>query len=301
MNINQLQTFLILSDCLNVTETAQKTHCSQPAVSTKIRILEEQLGTPLFDRIHKRMYLTPQGTAFRQYVQQIINTLSAAKEHLHQMDDPTQGTIHFGASNFIGVYLIPKIMAFYKKMMPKTAFEMDITDSTQLIRKLENNKLEFLIMSDQIEFDPKRFVFIDLYRDNLVLVAAPDHPFAKRKHCHIDDIRNEPFLIKPEPSATHSFLRNQLLELGGSIDTPMYISSLEGIKQAVMHNVGISIVSRLSVAHEIKSKALVEIPIKNITLERGIRIIHHKDKYLSPVTAKFFETLRSGHIKSLHQ
>lgn len=206
MNLSQLDAFLLLADGFNVTETAERLFCTQPSVSIKIRKLEEELQTTLFERINNRLYLTPQGKVYQQYATQIINLVKSSAEHMRQFDDPSKGEIKFGASHFVGVYLLPQIMAQFRKQYPDVKLSMDISSSTQLIHKLDTQELEFLIMSDHIYLDPTEYHLDTFLIDPLVLICSPKHWLAQKKHCRFSDIASEVFLIKPEHSATRDFL-----------------------------------------------------------------------------------------------
>jgi len=291
MNLNQIEAFLVLSECLSVTETAQRLFCTQPSISIKIRKLEEDLKTVLFERVNNRLFLTPQGTIFKQYAIQIMNLIKASREHVKQFDNPLHGTIKFGASNFAGVYLLPKIMAIYKKEAPTVNLSMDISTSSQLIHKLESQELEFLIMSDHIYIDAEKYKLDTFLTDPLVVICSPSHRLAKIGHCQFSDIESETFLIKPEHSATRDFILSRLEEEHKTLRNVMEISSLEGIKQGVIHGLGISIVSKLAVLHEIRAGVLCEIGLDDMTFSRGIRYVHHKDKYISPATRNFLSVL----------
>ena len=184
MNINQLKTFIVLADCLSVTETSKRLFCTQPAVSIKIRKLEETLNTVLFERINNRLYLTEQGKIFYSYAEQIISTLEMSVEHLHQYDDPNYGKIIIGASHFVGVYLLPQVI--------------EILSSQQLIQGLENHSIDFIIMSDQIYFDPQKYDVNRFLSDELILIVPPDHVLATYESCHFEQLCDELFIIKPE-------------------------------------------------------------------------------------------------------
>lgn len=291
MNISQLKTFLTLADCLNVTETATRLNCTQPAVSVRIRGLEESLGVVLFDRIGKRMHLTANGAVFCNYARKIIGTLQAATEHLHQLDDPLTGTIHFGASNFIGIYLIPAFLGRYRKIAPNLQFELDISPSAKLLEHLDANKVEFLILSDQIQLNESHYQFRELCRDEMILIVPPDHRLAQTAECRIADLANETFLIKAEPSATRSFLLGKIHGQGAILGREVHISSTEAIKQGVMHGLGVSILSRFTVAHELAAGRLCEVSIASTRFERGIRVVFRRDKLLSPAAMRFLDSL----------
>lgn len=293
MNLSQLDAFLLLANGFNVTETAERLFCTQPSVSIKIRKLEEELQTTLFERINNRLYLTPQGKVYQQYATQIINLVKSSSEHMRQFDDPSKGEIKFGASHFVGVYLLPQIMAQFRKQYPDVKLSMDISSSTQLIHKLDTQELEFLIMSDHIYLDPTEYHLDTFLIDPLVLICSPTHRLAKKKHCRFSDIESEVFLIKPEHSATRDFLLDRIKENNKEIKNIMEINSLEGIKQGVIHGLGISVLSRLSILQELKSGLLCEISFDDIQFSRGIRYFHHKEKYISPATKNFLSVLQS--------
>ena len=291
MNISQIRTFLTLADCLNMTETAARLNCTQPAISARINSLEESLNTPLFDRIGKKIHLTANGVVFCDYARKLLGTLQAATEHLHQMDDPLTGTIHFGASNFIGIYLIPAFLGRYRKIAPRLQFELDILPSAKLLERLDANKNEFLILSDQIPLDESRYEFRDFCRDEMVLIVPPDHRLAKAEKCTVADLALDTFLVKAAPSATRSFLLDKIHAQGGSLGREMHISSTEAIKQGVMHGLGFSILSRFTVAHELAAGRLCEVPIASMRFERGIRVVFRRDKLLSPAALQFLDSL----------
>lgn len=295
MNPTQLKTFLVLADCLNVTETAEKLFCSQPSVSIKIKKLEASLAAVLFERSGNRLRLTEQGKIFRQYAEEILRLNSLAREHIHRYSDPECGKIFIGASHFSGVYLLPQIIAEYRKNAPGVELSLSIQNSRQLIRALENREVDILIMSDRIDFDPRHYHSRTFFPDESVLVVSPENPLSARPQCQVRDILRETFLIKPNHSETRKFLIHNLGELLCSKLSTMEINTLEGIKQCVLNNLGISIISRLAVKNELESGQLVEIKLENFTFKRGISYIYHKDKLLSPAAERFLTLLDNLH------
>ncbi|MCS7459815.1 LysR family transcriptional regulator [Paenibacillus doosanensis] len=296
MNLTKLQTFLTLSECLSFTEAAELLYCSQPAVSMQIQGLEHDIGSPLFDRIGKKLYLTKQGELFKPYAEQIVNLLQSARDHLQQLDDLTHGTLSFGASNFVGVYLLPALLGEFNQAYPGIRINMNITSSRQLIDMLESNKAEFLVISDQIPLDDARLQAATFYKDELVLIAKTDHAFAESGACAIEDLRGETMLWKPKKSATRAYLEGKFAEYGISFRSDMEISNLEAIKQGVIHGLGLSIVSKFAVAQEIRSGLLASIPIQGVKLERGIRYVYFKNKLLSPASKQFIQMLERGRM-----
>ncbi|MGX4585812.1 LysR family transcriptional regulator [Paenibacillus chitinolyticus] len=282
MNFSKLQTFLTLSECLNFTEAAELLYCSQPSVSMQIQSMEAELGVLLFDRIGKKLYLTKQGEEFKPYAEQMINLLHSAKDHIRQLEDLSYGTLSFGASNFVGVYLLPMILRNYSKTYPNIKINMSITSSSHLIHMQESNKVEFLVLSDRVSIDESRFERKTFYEDELVLIVNPQHPLAAKPVCTLQDLANETFIIKPDKSATRSYLEGKFEELGFTPPNYLEISNLEGIKQAVIHELGVSIVSNFAIQQEVKHGLIVKIPVKGVTFTRGICYVYHRQKHLSP-------------------
>lgn len=291
MNINKLQTFMTLSECLNFTEAAEQLYCSQPSVSMQIQSIEEELGVPLFDRIGKKLYLTKQGEHFKPYAEQIINLLHSAKDHIRQLEDLSYGTLSFGASNFVGVYLLPRLLREYSSRFPNIKINMNITSSHHLLHMLDSNKVEFLILSDQVALDESRYQRTNFYQDELVLIVNPSHPLAQQGECTLSDLVNETFIVKPEKSATRSYLEEQFNKYGFAPSNVMEISNLEGIKQGVIHQLGVSIVSGFAIQQEVASGLLVKIPIREIQFLRGISYVYHRNKHLSPAAKQFIPLL----------
>jgi LysR family transcriptional regulator, transcriptional activator of the cysJI operon len=291
MNLTKLQTFITLSECLNFTEAAEQLYCSQPAVSMQIQSLEKDLGFPLFDRIGKKLYLTKQGELFKPYSEQMLNLFSTSIEHIKQFDNLAHGTLSFGASNFVGVYLLPAILSDFNKNFPGIKINMNITNSRHLINMLESNKVELLVLSNRIPIDETRYQAKTFYEDELVLIVNQHHRLAQKGECTLDDLVNETMILKPNKSATRTYLEGEFKKYGFSSPKYIEISSLEAIKQSVIHGLGVSVVSSLAIKQEIKNKLLVEIPIDGVKLLRGISYVHHRGLHLSPATTQFISLL----------
>lgn len=291
MNFSKLKTFLTLTECLNFTEAAERLYCSQPAVSMQIQSLEKDIGVPLFDRIGKKLYLTKQGEQFKPYAEQIINLYHSAQEHVRQLDNLTFGTLSFGSSNFVGAHLLPAVLGEFNSRYPGIKINMNITSSSTLTAMLESNKVEFLVVSDRIPIDESRYHTRTFYQDELVLIVNPSHPIARQSVCTLADLAEEMWVLKPNQSATRSFLESEFKHYGFSLLQRIEINNLEAIKQSVAHGLGISIVSSLAVQNEVQSGQLVVVPIEGVSLLRGIRYVHHRSIHLSPAAERFLGLL----------
>lgn len=291
MNLTKLQTFITLSECLNFTVAAEKLFCSQPSVSMQIQSLERDLDFQLFDRIGKRLYLTKQGEHFKPYAEQIINLIHSSKEHIKQLDNLAFGTLSFGASSFVGVYLLPVILSDFNNEFPGIKMNMNIIASSHLINMLETKKVEFLVLSDRIAIDEERYECNTFYQDELVLIVNPKHRLAQKDMCKLEELVDETWILKPNKSATRNYLEGEFNKYGFTSLKYMEISNLEAIKQSVIHGLGISIVSSFAIKQEVENGSLLKIPIEGVQFLRGIRYVYHRGTHLSPAAAKFISML----------
>ena len=142
------------------------------------------------------------------------------------------------------------------------------------------------MIADNIPFDQDEYILKTFLVDPLVLICSPNHRLAKNKTCSLSEVTNESFLIKPEHSATRRFLMDKIRSGSDTqiINSSMEIDSIEGIKQSVIHELGISIVSSIAVEQEVRANLLCALTIDDINLNRGVRYVHHKNKHLSPAT-----------------
>lgn len=294
MNFNQIKAFILLAEGYSVTETSKKLFCTQPSISMKIKKLENELGTLLFERINNRLYLTPQGIAYLTHAQQIMNTIHLASEHMKLFDTPFQGEIKFGTNHFAGTYFIPKIMANFLKTFPLVKFQMEISSSKQLIEMLDKQLLDFLVVSNYLYFDPNKYMIQEITIDPFALICSPDHWLASKQTCLFDEISSELFLVKAEHSENRKFIFKELANQNKKIINFIEINNLESIKKCVVNNIGISIVPRRSITDELNANLLCEIIISDINLERHINYVYNKDKLISPIVNSFFSILKKN-------
>lgn len=293
MDLNKLETFLLLSELGSFTEVANQLFCSQPAVSKQIKKLEDELGVPLFNRIGNRNYLTLQGTYFKPYAQEIVNTYDMAKEHILQLENLEEGTISFGATNFIGVYLIPEVLAIFRDKYPKIAVNFTISTSKKLIDLLEKDHIEFAFFSGYVDLNEDRFIRKDILKDELKVIVHSKHRIAEIKSVKFLDIKDETFILKSKESSLYKFLTEHIGEESFSKNSLLKINNQEGIKEAVLQDLGISFMSERAVKHEKELGLLKTIHLEDVDLTRSITLVYDKNHNLTPAAREFFKCIDS--------
>ncbi len=246
---------------------------------------------PLFNRIGKKNHLTIQGVYFKRYAQEIVNTYSMAKEHILQLENLEEGSINFGATNFIGVYLIPEILATFREKFPKIQINFTISSSKKLIALLENDTIEFAFLSGYIDLIKERFVIHEVFKDNLKVIVNSNHKLANRTSITFSDINDETFILKGENSSMYKFLCKRIGKDFFKDNVLLKISNQEGIKEAVLKNLGISIMSEKAVQHENKLGLLKTLDLKDTDLTRSINLVYDKNHNLTPAAKEFFKCI----------
>ena len=289
MDITKLKSFLILSECKSFSKTADILFCSQPAVSKHIDSLENELQVPLFNRIRNNISLTIHGEHFKQYAEEIVRIYENSKEHIKQIENLNEGTLHFGATNFIGVYLVPKLIKQFQAKHPNIKLNTVINSSKNLFEKLEKHEIEFVFLSHYVEIDENKYISKTFYTDELVLVVSNNHRLANRSSCKLIEIKDETFISKDLHSSLYRFLDEEVQEF--NFNKKLVINNQESIKQTVMEGVGVSIMSRISVELEVKLGLMKAIEIEDYNLTREINLVYERRKHITPAGQAFFNLL----------
>lgn len=213
MDIAKIESFLVLVKQQNFAKTADLLFISQPALTKRIASLEDELGVPLFNRMGNKTYLTTEGEAFKPFAEQILATYNNAKESIRQIESMEYGTLNFGTTNFIGVYLIPQIISKFHELYPNITINMVINSSTNIIDMLHKNQLEFVFLSDYIELDENQYEVKDYAQDHLKLIVGNKHPLYHHKTCRLKDVENDLYITKKKVLHSINFLKNSFKNL----------------------------------------------------------------------------------------
>ena len=253
MDIAKLESFLTLAKTQHFAKAADKLYISQPALSKRIRALEDELGVPLFDRMGNQTFLTIHGEAFRPFAENMVATCNSAKEYIRQIENMEHGVLNFGATNFIGVYMLPAVIARFHKKHPNITINMNINTSQTILEMLHKNQLGFVFLSDYIIEDPENYVIEQYWQDYLKLIVGTQHPLFSKKSCSFFDVQNDFYITKKKQSSQYKFLDHIFQQYHFDFKNKLFISTQDAIKEAVVNNLGISIMSELAVEREINA------------------------------------------------
>ncbi len=286
MNVTfrQLRVFEAVARHLSYTQAAHELHLSQPAVSMQIRQLEDNVGLPLFEQIGKKIYLTEAGREMYHYSRSIAAQLEEAEEVIQQLKGVQRGHLDIAVASTAN-YFATRLLAAFARRYPDTTFSLDVTNRASLLRQLEENARDLVIMGRPPADMP---LVAESFMDNpLVVVAPPDHPLAGEPNIPFERLARETFVVREAGSGTFIAMERFFEEHGIDLATGMELTSNEAIKQAVEAGLGLGIVSIHTLELELEAKRLVVLDVEHFPILRHWYMVHREGKRLSPVAQAF--------------
>lgn len=275
----------------NFSETAKALHMSQPSVSLQVRQLEESLGTKLFNRTTKKVYLTPAGELLAKSAKNILKQVNETKKELQRLEQSIHGHLIIGASLTIGEYILPYLFGEFKRKYPNVNIILKIYNSQQIAEKLNDREINLGFIESMISYP--EFVQEAFLEDELMVIStdeianAPD----QSNEITIDQLFNLPLILREEGSGTRQVIEESLriYNLNPSkLNVILELENTESIKSAVESGMGISIISKMAVQKELALKTLKSYSIKDINLKRSLFYIYN-DTNLSLPSQVFLE------------
>ncbi|MEL0660142.1 LysR family transcriptional regulator [Psychromonas arctica] len=288
--LHQLKVFRQVAISMNYTKAADKLGLSQPAVSIQLKQLENNLDIFLFEKIGKNLYLTPAGKELKLFCDELFVSFDNIDMTLSSLKGELTGDFRLSAVTS-AKYFTPHLLGAFHKRHPKVNFHLDIVNREQIIKRLQDNKDDLVIMGLVPEtMALAKYSFVD---NPIIVIANPQHPLAKQKNIPLAELANHAFIHREQGSGTRKAFEQVLKANDIQLKVNMTLGNSETIKQAVMADLGISVVSRHSVTLELATGVLVELNIENFPLQRSWSLVHHESKHLSPIAQAFVDFVLS--------
>jgi DNA-binding transcriptional LysR family regulator len=290
MEVRQLQIFCTLAEELNFTRTAERVHTVQSNVTTQIKALEEELGTPLFDRLAKRVMLTDAGRRFLPYAEKALTAMVEGHFAVRHGAEPA-GQLRIGAPESVLTYRLPEVLQCFRKRYPQVEVIFRPHWDETLFDALESGKLDMAIrMIDTI--DHSQFASVRLRTERVYLIAHPEHPLAEKQTVEPADLGGQVLLLTEAGCAYRKKLDEMLAAQKVRAGNVTEFSSVEAIKQCATAGMGIGLLPEIVVAAELNRKQLKSLRWVGPNMDIATHIVWHKDKWLSPGMLAFLELLK---------
>ena len=288
MNLDYLRTFVVVVERGGFSKASEVLSLTQPAVSFQVQALEKHLGEKLIDRSSVKIKLTPAGKLVYQYALKLLQEKKQLEEALAEMSGAVRGELFLGASTIPGEYILPALLAQFKKEYPQVELHLEIEDSFEVSKKVSQHELDIGFVGSTFPNHP--VVSKELFSDELFLILPPDHPLAERKSIKLLDILKEPFILREEGSGTRKTLQEALKKSGYKLEdlnVVMELGSTQSVITGVSAGLGISVVSEWALRPYMKTGEVRATRVKGLPLKRKIYLVYHPKAHFSRVQNAF--------------
>ncbi|MCL4110007.1 UNVERIFIED_CONTAM: hypothetical protein GTU68_038224 [Idotea baltica] len=252
---------------------------TQPAVTFQIRQLEEQFDTRLFDRAHNRVSLTEAGHVAFEYAEMIFEKYSELENAIREVTGSISGSLTLGASTTISEYMLPALLGDFNAKNPDVLLRLRVSNTEGIVSMVENNVIDLGVVEGPVT---NKNLLVEVCRkDDLVVVVPPDHELADLKSVSVEKMLEYPFICREEGSGTREVISEHLKEQGvgkHALRACLELGSPEAIKGAIQAGMGVSILSSVSLAKELKLGVLKTVPL-NPPLSREFSFVRQRQKF----------------------
>jgi DNA-binding transcriptional LysR family regulator len=291
MELAQLEAFLAAAERGSFRRAAEALFLSQPSLSARVHVLEEELGIPLFHRMGRGVRLTEMGKALRPYAERAMEALRQGREVIDTTRDASGGVLQIASARAIGTYTLPSILERFRQQYPNIKVHISIGRSSNVLQMVAEEEVQVGLSRMLTHPD---VVTMHLYDEDICLATSPQHPFAQRDEASIYEVAREPLILYDRESSYFVLIGQVCREAGISPRVEMTLDSIEATKHLVELGMGISFLPRSSVKHELERGSLCLIPLKEghlVSLPTSVMV--SRAQHYSPTLLAFLHVLRS--------
>lgn len=297
MDLRQLEMAIAVAENASFTRASEQLYVAQSAISRKIKLLEEELGEPIFKRVNKKVYVTPAGETLLRYARRIFLDMRNAKLEISEIAHLERGQLRVGAGMLACTYLIPPVLEKFKALHPRIDLEVITAPTDTLLSKLNDNLIELGVFTLPIKHTDLQVV--PLATEEMVVVTSPKHPVLSLKNkINAEELQDYPLILFPKGARTRNVLDKFFHDAGITPRIVMEAENVALIKPLVKIDLGISIVPLRSIAEELQRGELHCLRIKNRRLVRQVGLVYHKSEYVPKMLAELIQLFKEMQSKS---
>ena len=293
--LQQLRILKAVATEKNFTKAAELLYLSQPSLSKQIKTLEKNLDILLINRENNKVSLTESGKVFLQYSERILALCEESCRALIDLKNGERGNLTVGASQTIGTYLLPRVLALFAQNYPQINLKIQVNSTRMIAKNVINREIDLAVVGGEIPDKLRKNLTVEHFvEDEFSLIVPKSHPFASKKQITKKDLYHLNFITLNSNSTIRKFIDNILSQ--NQIETRqlriiMQLNSIEGIKTAVSLGLGAAFVSSSAIEKEIELKTIEILKIENIQITRRLSIISNPECYKSKAFKFFYKEL----------
>jgi DNA-binding transcriptional LysR family regulator len=288
MELHSLKVFLTVASEKSFSRAAEKLLRTQPAISLAIQRLELVLGEKLIDRSAKDLLLTDAGKIVLEYARRFENLQGDLENALAELRDKSAGRLTIGANESSTLYLLDHIED-YRRRYPKVKVQIRRSVSSKIPAELIDGDLELGILT----YDPEdeRLISKVIYTDHLAFIVSPSHRLASRKEISITELGAETFIAHNVVSPYRGMVIREFQRHKVPLNMDLEMPTVEAIRKMVERNEGVAFLPRMCVEEELRHGLVREVKVKEMEMERKIRLVYPARRALSHAAEAFLEVV----------
>lgn len=276
MDIQSLEAFLAVAELGSFSRAGEKLFLTQPAISKRIANLENQIGTALFDRIGREVYLTEAGELLKARARRVIEDIKDLQTAVSQIHDDDVRQLSMASSHHIGLHYLGPILNRFTTLNPNAKLDLKFMESEQAIDSLLKRQIELALTTIPSPLN-RELTAIPLWQDNLVFVVANIHPLATRKDAlRLNELAHLTAILPDRQTTTFQIIEQTFERHNIPLKRVLSVNYLETIRALVSHNLGWSLLPESMV-----DDSLHTLTVDRVNLIRSLGIIRHKQRTVS--------------------
>jgi DNA-binding transcriptional LysR family regulator len=289
--LNQLQIFVKVAQTLSITKASEELNLTQPAVSIQIKNFQAQFEIPLIEIIGKKIYITDFGKEIATSAEEILDQVYAINYKTSAFKGQLFGKIRVSVVS-TGKYVLPYFLSDFLRINPGIEISIDVTNREKVIESLENNLVDFSLISTNLE--SPNFEYINILKNEIYMIGNTETSAMNPTFQNKDSKMELPLIFRENGSATRKIMEDYFKNQHIPILKKIELMSNEAVKQAVLAGMGYSIMPLIGIKNEITNGKLVIIPMKGLPIENKWKLIWHKEKKQSPAASAYMAYLKEN-------
>lgn len=287
--LHQLQIFLKIVQTKSITRASEELNLTQPAVSIQLRNFQDQFDIALTEVIGKKIYITEFGLEIANTARKIIEQVNEIDYKTMKFKGILSGKLTVSVVS-TGKYVMPYFLTDFLKNHPGIDLDMDVTNKFKVIKSLENNEVDFALVSivpNELKLDS------EVLLENKLYLVGKNEFYASEKKLPKSIFNELPLIFREEGSATRKVMENFIYQNQIKTGKKIQLTSNEAVKQAVLSGLGYSIMPLIGLKNELENGDIKIIPVTGFPIQSAWRLVWLKSKSLSPVAKAYLEFLRN--------
>jgi DNA-binding transcriptional LysR family regulator len=295
--LNQLQIFLKIVQTQSVTKAAAELHLTQPAVSIQLKNFQDQFDIPLTEVVGRKIYITDFGHEIAEAADNILNQVYAINYKTLAYRGQLTGRLKISIVS-TGKYVMPHFLTDFVKEHNGIELMMDVTNKNKVISSIENNEVDFALVS--LLPNSLNVERLDLLQNKLYFVGNANAQIKKGLQPK-ELFHYLPLIFREKGSGTRQAMESFIEQQEISILKKMELTSNEAVKQALMADLGLSIMPLIGIKNELANGQLQIIPVKGLPIKTTWSLIWMRGKKHSPVALSFLNYLKKEKNKIVQE